>query len=346
MLTVATRAVSSTRSSRYFRTQPGPGRFSWGGAGSLALLGVLLLVLAIGGVPIYVHVGGAASQDVNAPHARLAIFFGCLVALLVWFMSVGVGVTGQRAGILWTSRNTYSLSRLQLTLWTWVVLSALMATVICRMYYLFMPAQTGGFAGALNVVIPSELLQVMGISVASAALTPLILSSKSQPSPPSAAQTAPVSAAQLDAAADRVGAPIQAVGSVMVRDANYPPLFVDLFQGDEVGKAGLVDMGKVQQAIVSLVLIVGYLCILINMFAAGDAHATPKLPGTTELPPLSQAVVFLLGISHAGYLALKATPAPATTTTNAGAMNGTPVAATPPSKVLPRPAPPNIRPVQ
>jgi hypothetical protein len=315
-----------------------------GGAGFLALLGVLLLALVVG-VALYIYRNYETCQNTVAPYARLAIFFGCLVALLCWFMSVGVGVTGQRAGVLWTSRNTYSLSRLQLTLWSWIILSAFMATVICRMNYLFMPAQTGGFAGALNVVIHSELLQVMGISIASAALTPVILSWKSQSSVPSAETPPLVSTAQLNAAADRIGAPIQAVGSVVVRDADYPPLFLDFFQGDEVGKAGLVDMGKVQQAIVSLVLIIGYLCILINMFITGDAGATPKVVGTTELPTLPQSVVNLLVISHAGYLAFKAAPAPVTTTTNAGAMNATPVVSTPPSTVLPRPAPPNIRPV-
>ncbi|WP_213956932.1 hypothetical protein [Variovorax sp. dw_954] len=357
MLTVANRTVSSTRAARHFLTQRGPKRYAWGGAGLLALFGVALLILVVGIVPEYVDVSGIAppvpptpDQIKQSAHlaqfARLAIFFSCSAALFFWFMSVGVGVTGQRAGILWTSRNTYSLSRLQLTLWTWIVLSALMTTVICRMYYLLLPRGTGGFAGAMNVVIPAELLQVMGISIASATLTPLILSAKSQPSPSITAQPDAVSTAQLDAAADRIGAPIQALGSVMVRDANFPPLFIDLFQGDEIGKAGLVDIGKVQQAIVSLVLIVGYLCILINLFATGDAQATPKVAGTTELPPLSSAVVYLLGISHAGYLALKATPAPTTTTTNAGALSGMPVAATPPSTVLPRPAPPNIRPVQ
>jgi hypothetical protein len=315
----------------------------------LAWIGAALLVAAIGFALCCANFNAetpaAAKAAEAARHARLGILFGSLAALLFWFMSVGVGVTGQRAGILWTSRNTYSLSRLQLTLWSWLVLSALMSAVICRMLYLLAPEGTGGFVGAMNVVIPSELLQVMGISVASATLTPLILSSKTQPGPSPTAQSA-ATTSQLDAAADRVGAPIQALGSVVVRDANFPPLFKDLFQGDEVSKAGIVDMGKVQQAIVSLVLIVGYLFILIDLFMTGNAGAVPKAPGSTELPSLSSAVVYLLGISHAGYLAMKASPAPATSTTNAGALSDTPAADTPPSQVLPRPAPPDIRPRQ
>ncbi|WP_457337479.1 hypothetical protein [Rhizobacter sp. P5_C2] len=285
-----------------------------------------------------------------ASYIRLAIFLTCLATLLSWFLSVGVGVTGQRAGILWTSRNTYSLSRLQLTLWTWLIMSTLMAVVVCRMCKLFFPIEAGGIDGAMNLIIPNELLQVMGISLGSAAITPLILASKSQPTPSSTLQTGvsstPVSNAQLDAAADRVGAPLQAMGTVMVRDPNSPPLFKDFFQGDEIAKAGLVDMGKVQQAIVTIVLFGSYLAMVLNMFYTGDVSAHPKMPGTTELPALSQTFVNLLGISQLGYLALKATPAAATTSTNAGALSDptTPVAL--PSQVLPRPLPPDIRPLQ
>jgi hypothetical protein len=257
---------------------------------------------------------------------RLFVFVGSFAGLAATLMAIGVAVTGQRMGVLWTARNTYSLSRVQVTLWTLLVLSALAAVVVCRAHGLLVAAGSAGVGSALNIDIPPELLTVMGISVASGAAAPAILSLKTQADPP------PVH--ELEAAESRVGGALAAVGNVAVRPSDCPPLVKDLFQGDEVSKAGTVDMGKVQQAIVTVILWCIYLAMLTQLFAAGESGPS-KIAGGTALPAMPDAFVYLLAISHAGYLAYKAAPAP-------GGASGT---AAPPqslSAVLPRPMPPRL----
>lgn len=265
---------------------------------------------------------------------RLVTFFGSLAALVCLMFAIGVGVTGKRMGMLWSARNTYSLSRLQIVLWTLMVLAALAAVVACRAHGLFIErGGAGGLMTALDISIPGQLLAVMGISVASGAAAPAILSLKSQSSPPS--QPA------LAAAAVRTGDSVQAVGPVVVRPEGATPLIRDVFQGDDVATAGTVDVGKLQQFIVTLLLVAVYFGMLLMMFWTGtptpltDANVPAD---STPLPPLSDSFVYLLGISHAGYLAYKAVPSVGTSSVTPGSASASLPITT--SQQMPRPLPP------
>lgn len=297
---------------------------------SLALAVLVLVVLPL----VWTHTGRTAASP-GAAAVRLTMFFGSMLALVAMMFSVGVAITEQRMGVLWSARNAYSLSRLQVVLWTMLVLSALAAVAACRAHGLFAAADTAGMTTALNIEIPNELLLVMGISVASGAAAPAILSLK--------AQAAPVLPQQVNAAAARVGDAVGAVGHVLVRPDRRPPLIKDLFQGDEVAKAGTVDMGKLQQAIVTLILWGAYLGMLVELFASGASSNAGKSAGSTALPPMAENFVYLLGISHAGYLAYKAAPS----STSADAKSpGASTASTDgrqPSEAMPRPLPPVMR---
>ena len=289
------------------------------------LVALAILAVAAWALPQwYFHAG----QPFDRSWLRAAMLALSLLTLYRLLLAVGTGVTGRRAGVLWSSRNTYSLSRLQLVLWTWLVLSGLLGVVICRAWRLF---DGGGLESALDIHMPTQLLTVMGISVASSAAAPAILSMKAQAAGPS--QTA------LDAAARRIDADVHAVGSVYVRPGVCPPLVKDLFQSDDATAAGTVDISKVQQFAVTFILWAVYLAMLMQLMLTGRNGPVPAnaVPGTTGLPALSESFVYLLGISHAGYLAYKAAP----TTQPAGAT--APGTATPdvPSAVLPRPQPPD-----
>jgi hypothetical protein len=74
----------------------------------------------------------------------------------------------------------------------------------------------------------------------------------------------------------------------------------DLFQGDEIGNAAHLDLGKVQMLFFTLILVLAYGVALANLFT----KATPIV----MLPALDGGMVALLGISHAGYLLNKAVP--------------------------------------
>lgn len=292
-------------------THRSAGRYAAAG-GLAALIGLVIL-------PAVWMARGPASD--LAWLMRLGVFALSLLAMVSMMCAVGVAVTGQRAGVLWTSRNAYSLSRLQVVMWTVLVLSALVAVVACRAHGLIEADPPMGLAGALAVEIPSELLQVMGISILSAAAAPAILSVKANTD---------AARSEVDAAQARVGGALEAAGRVAVRPGDYEPLLRDLFQGDEVAKAGVVDPGKVQQAVVTLVLWGAYLAMLADLFVRGTTNEA----GATPLPAMSETFVYLLGISHVGYLAYKAAPAAS------AAPAATLVA---PSETLPRPLPPSIR---
>ena len=303
-----------------------PWRASW-----YFVVGFLIALASLIVVPF---LWANAGNSPGSPYAiwwRMVVFVGSLCAMLTMMCAVGVAITGRRMGILWTARNVYSLSRLQLTMWTFLVMSAVAALVACRAYGLMVPAGSAGMSGALNIDIPSTLLMVMGISLTSAAAAPAILSVK--------AQTDDVSSQQVSAATARLGTNFNLVGRVVVRDRNYEPLVKDLFQGDEVSKAGTVDMGKVQHAVITLILWTAYFGMLAHLFLTGDDHPTAKTSGTTALPAMSETFVYLLGISHAGYLAFKAAPSPG----SAGGAGGQSAAGVP-SEVPPRPKSPLITP--
>lgn len=290
-----------------------------------------LLGLAIAVVTLVLFPWCAMGTTLWPNVIRVGLFLGCVLTLWTWMVAVGVGVSGQRMGVLWSSRNTYSLSRLQIVMWTLLVLSALAAVVVSRAFGLFADGGTGGFSSALNIHIPGELLAVMGISVASGAAAPAILSLKSQAAPPSEAQ--------LVRATQRVGGDVEAAGGVAIRPENCPPLVKDIFQSDDIANAGCVDIGKVQQAVVTLILWLVYLGMLIVMFWSGEAPPPTPLPKGwvphgSALPAMSDGFVYLLGISHAGYLAYKAAPSPT---------GGTDSAATSASTTTtPRPQPPQM----
>ena len=300
-----------------------PSTATWSFAAAVGIAIVFLWLLPMG-----YAAGGFDPAAALARWVRIGVFLGSLASLALMLAAIGVAVTGQLMGVLWTTRNAYSLSRCQIVMWTLLVLAALAAVAVCRAHGLFSVSGSGGVISALDIWIPGELLAVMGISLTSAVAAPAILSVK--------AQSEDASAAQLDAAAQRTGPGLRAMGQIMVRSLNLEPLARDLFQSDEVAKAGTVDIGKVQQAFVTVVLWLGYLGMVLGLFWTGAWHAVDKVAASiTTLPGMSENFVYLLGISHAGYLAYKATPA-----APAAAPGSTPPQA---STATPRPTPPAIQ---
>jgi hypothetical protein len=76
----------------------------------------------------------------------------------------------------------------------------------------------------------------------------------------------------------------------------------DMFEGDEVGNAAYVDLGKVQMFFFTIIVAISYVFVLLSETMAKLATEPDKV---TELPILSAGMLALLGISHAGHLAGK-----------------------------------------
>jgi hypothetical protein len=266
--------------------------------------GKLCIALATVNTVIFFLVLGLNSALVWYPGMRLAAW-GATLILIVGFLAVlGFALTGRCAGIIIDNRAKVSLSKFQMTLWSVVVISSLITIVALNLHY-YSVGLNGEQAATLHlrspedydpvdIKIPAELLVALGISGFSLVATPLILSTKSE---------TPPTQADLDRTLRRLGlseTDVSNAGKVFGRTKPDLALWADMFRGDELGNAATVDLSKVQQFLITL-LLVGTYCgfLLVALRKEGPI-------GT--LPPLSEGFVWLMSISHASYLAFKAAP--------------------------------------
>lgn len=221
---------------------------------------------------------------VPGPGAGLAA--GC-IAMLMLGMALGKSLRGSLFGILIDGRNLLSVSRAQMGLWTVLTFGALLAAACWRWW---------GGQEALDIDIPGDLVVAMGISYASGAAAPALLSLKSGPSDTS--DRLGLSAVQRDAT-------LVAKGGVVARKAGRPAALRDMVMGDEIGNAGEIDLSKVQQIVLTVILVAGYFMVLWKVFCGAELHAT-----IFKFPPFNESFVNLMLISHGGYLAYKAVTKP------------------------------------
>jgi hypothetical protein len=214
-----------------------------------------------------------------------------ILALLgVFAMVVGHGVSGLWLGLLIDSRNRVSLSRLQMTLWTILILSGFLAAVITNI--------DGGQPEPLAITIPPELWLLMGISTASLIGSPLIVGiKKNRPS------NEDEKIRVLEQLARQSVDPTQVAirGQLVVNQNADSALIADLFQGSETGNAGQLDLGKLQMFFFTLVLLFAYGTALAALFKTSGGKIA-------ALPALDAGMLALLAISHTGYLINKALP--------------------------------------
>lgn len=218
-----------------------------------------------------------------------ALWFAFAALLLALVVVAGHGITGVFKGFLVDSRNKMSLSRLQVVLWTVVVLSAFLAAAVERI--------SAGEADPLAIAVPPEVWGLLGISAGSLAGSAIIKSGRTNDDDATLAQVdaAPNASALLNNLQDTNDSPREASPA-------------DLFRGELEGSKEHLDVGKVQMFLFTLVVVLAYARALS---AAFDASGTT----ISALPDLSPGMLALLAISHAGYLANKSVPMnPATPT--------------------------------
>jgi hypothetical protein len=248
-----------------------------------------------------------ASYAWRAParaHAWPVVMGGLALA----FASVGMAMQGDPRGILIDDRNMLSLSRLQITLWTLVIVSAYMTSAMSNAISALGKVPAGQVPGAdASIAIPPSVWLLLGISVTSWVGAPMILTPKrGQPASPDqvaatlGAKNAPPPAAVPAAAATASPVPFAVEGVVLTKTDSRFASFSDLFRGEEVGNATTIDVGKLQLFFFTLTVVVAYAIALYAKLVA---------PGpVTSFPDLDASVVALMGISNAGYLANKAAP--------------------------------------
>jgi len=223
------------------------------------------------------------------PHQRAWMFVTLLCVLIAFVAGIGWAVDQRLDGALIDGRNLVSLSRLQAIAWTIIVLAAFAAAAA---YNVARAGSDFSIVSSLSIQLPGDLLLAMGISATSLVGAPAILSLKTdQPTPPNAEQ----------AAADRTGVSTTAIGQLFTKQNHADASLADLVTGDEVGNAGAVDISKVQQLLITIVLLGVYAVYVFGAFGATTSVIT-------TLPALDKSFVWLLGLSHASYLAYKAAP--------------------------------------
>jgi hypothetical protein len=240
---------------------------------SESVLGVVAAAGLAGGVAANVAWAGTAGTP------RLTAWLVTVAAILLLCGCIGMAIKDSWTGVIESARNRVSLSRLQAYAWTVLVLSGFLTAAASNFYL-------EADMTALSIVIPPQLLAAMGIASASLVAAPALLSLKAVPPAAAAAAAAQGVSAGIHRRADSAAAG-----------------WLDIFRGDEQGNCATPDLSKIQQFLITLGLVALYGALLGQMFLNPG--------GIDQLPPLSENFVWLLGISHAGYLAYKAVPHPA-----------------------------------
>lgn len=258
-----------------------------------------------------------------------------IVALLMLFILVLIGESLGKgaAGILIDpARNMMSLSRLQVVLWTWVILSALLTVALARVgdsignpdgYTCPPPAsaeEEPSCADPLGIQLPTLVWALLGISITSAVGSPLLKANKAQRTTEedrqrqraarlraqregrteeaaSYAQTLENRLAENPDMQDQV----ESAGALVRKTSWSLARFSDVFSGEEVSNFMYVDIAKVQNFFFTVIAVVAYTAALVAaMLGAGS------VAGFFAFPDLGPGLIALISISHAGYLTDKA----------------------------------------
>ncbi len=266
------------------------------------------------------------------------IILACMIAAFGLIgLSRGMGLMGI---LIDAGRNMTSLSRLQIVLWTCVILSAFLTTALGRIGdYVFdrsgyecSPSTESACADPLDIELPPLLWALTGISVTSAVASPLLKANKAQRTSEQdraqrtrAAQAqrtrldsegralaaapapAPVTYASVLAQRKQANEPAvegaqDSVGAMVRKESWREASFGDVFTGEEVSTFGYVDIAKVQNFFFTVIAVIAYAVMLGGLMAATGRDVA----GFLVFPDPSEGLLAIIAISHAGYLTDKA----------------------------------------
>lgn len=255
----------------------------------LAALGLPALILGI-----------AATRE-GFDFARVVAWACCVLGLMCLCGCIGMEIRGRAGGVLIDERNRYSLSRLQMLAWTTLLVASLYTLFIAN------AIRSDAALEIMKIEVDWNLVAASGFSVISLLGAPMALSRKADA--PSAAGDLEKANAQLMPQQGLSG-PVATVGRVVVKGSTADARLADLFRGEDVQNAMLVDLPRLQMLLVSTVVILGYCVTMVIHLGAVD-------PTLHSLPAFSPTVLSLILISHSGYLAGKIIP---TTPASTGAV--------------------------
>jgi hypothetical protein len=215
-----------------------------------------------------------------------------LILIAVFFLLTGKTLTGRGLGILINDRNLMSLSRLQLVIWTALIVSGFFVIAIVRI-------KSADVDQPLSIGIDWQIWTLLGISTTSFVGTPLLYGNKMSEEPKDPAKIESQTASQLaDVSAQQVADNRRGIlyANPRINDAR----FTDMFQGDELVNTHLVDVAKLQLFFFTIAIAIAYGTQLYQLIAYGDLRQSD-----IKLPELQNGLLALMGVSHAGYLGSK-----------------------------------------
>jgi hypothetical protein len=140
-------------------------------------------------------------------------------------------------GIVFDERNMLSLSRLQVILWTLLVLSSYITLVISKMAY--------SEPYPLDIQIPGALWVILGVSAVSFLGSRIIKNDNMEGGQPK----------NLDELKRSLGLKShQSIKGTAIVNEKPKADFLDLFRGEEIGNYNLPDIGKIQMFLFTIIV--------------------------------------------------------------------------------------------
>lgn len=259
--------------------------------------------------------------NVNKSASLIAPLLLSYLAIIVLIVASGMATRGTWLGALVDNRNRISLSRVQMLLWTIVLLGGYIVLATFNiallggaMRDLTLSAAAGSAKAKATLEqfvgyfpsMDSALWAVLGLTVAvSPYLSQVILNQKNREGG--------------DAGVDYRRAEVRTLIEPSPLEMRAPGLFrwADLITGEEEANAAQVDVSRLQYLVITFLLLGGYLILLLTYARSLDGTQiliavhdnTPVFP---SMPAVDATFLGLLVLSHGGYLAFKALPAKGT----------------------------------
>lgn len=248
------------------------------------MIAAILIIIAILALNLVNGANGGLVSAVGL--GRSGTWIATLVLFAAALILAGVMLKKRWDGIFIDERNKISLSRVQLVLWTLLLISALLTAGLSNVV----------LGSGLEIEVPASVWALLGIGSFTFVASPAILQQKAQNQPP--ARLASIQA-NLAAADGIVNTAVGAVGEVVTKGSVSDARWRDIIRGD-TNDADYVDVSKVQQLAFTILLLAVYGAALFNLLK--------PIALITKFPPVDGGFVALLGLSHAAYLAYKAVP--------------------------------------
>lgn len=217
------------------------------------------------------------------------MWYSLLALALLLQGALGKALCGTWKGVLIDERNVVSLSRVQMLLWTTLILTAILAAVLGNITNKNAVLAVNGYLPD----IPAHLWMLMGISTGSLLASPLLLQPQ-KTSQQATDKTVLELLVQQGYQADQISLNGPLFQNLSARQARWS----DLITGEQTGNCAYLDVARLQMCFLTLIAVVIYTLLLNKMLA--------QSPLITALPDLNDGLLFVIGISHGGYLLSKA----------------------------------------